>query len=180
MFVIIAVGGIGTAMWCRWRRRTPAISTCSGNLDFIAIISLMAWGHRLRPSPHPGALHGGGLPTTPWPAPSHQHDLDGAYLGGAVSHRFLRPGLLLPTFTEQAGGVTANPGRVLLRKALGSFSALDCRGVLLSRHPGGGHKVPTRLPAAGLLQRITGSLQALPAERLPERAGGVGRAMWCC
>lgn len=169
VFVIIAVGGIDTAM-VQVAAQNAGNLDMFKNLDFIAIISLMAWGLGYFGQPHILARF--------MAADSH-HSMTNARrismtwmvlcLGGAVAIGFF--GLsYFSTFTEQAGGVTANLSGSL------SSSPRSCSTpgspACCSPPSCGGDEYP-QLPAAGLLQRHhRGSLQAVPAqERLPAGAG---------
>ena len=179
VFVIIAVGGIDTAM-VQVAAQNASNLDMFKNLDFIAIISPDGLGPGLlRSAPHPGALHGGGLPPLHGQRPSHQHDLDGALPGRCRGHRFLRPLLLL--HLHRAGGRRdRQPGARLHRALQDPVQPLDCRRAAL-RHPGGGHEYP-QLPVAGLLQRHhRGSLQSPSCARTPPRKSWCGSAApWCC
>lgn len=174
VFVIIAVGGIDTAM-VQVAAQNASNLDMFKNLDFIAIISLMAWGLGYFGQPHILARF--------MAADSH-HSMANARrismtwmvlcLGGAVAIGFF--GLAyFSTFTEQAVGVTGNPERVFIELSKILFNPWIA-GVLLSAILAAVMKYP-QLPAAGLLQRHhRGSLQAVPAqERLPAGAG-VGRS----
>ena len=153
--------------------KAPATSTCSGTLDFIAIVSLMAWG-----------LGYFGRPTS-WRASWRRthHSMAGARrismtwmilcLGGAVAIGFFGLACASPPFAEQATGVTGNPG-ASLSSSPDPVQPLGRRRAAL-RHPGGGDEVPSAAScwsAPAPSPRI--SKPFLRKERLPERAG-VGR-----
>ena len=130
VFVIIAVGGIDTAM-VQVAAQNASNLDMFKNLDFIAIISLMAWGLGYFGQPHILARF--------MAADSH-HSMASARrismtwmvlcLGGAVAIGFF--GLAyFSTFTEQAGGVTTNPERVFIELSKILFNPWIA-GVLLS------------------------------------------------
>ena len=130
VFVIIAVGGIDTAM-VQVAAQNASNLDMFKNLDFIAIISLMAWGLGYFGQPHILARF--------MAADSH-HSMVNARrismtwmvfcLGGAVAIGFF--GLsYFSTFTEQAAGVTGNPERVFIELSKILFNPWIA-GVLLS------------------------------------------------
>ena len=130
VFVIIAVGGIDTAM-VQVAAQNASNLDMFKNLDFIAIISLMAWGLGYFGQPHILARF--------MAADSH-HSMASARrismtwmvfcLGGAVAIGFF--GLsYFSTFTEQAAGVTGNPERVFIELSKILFNPWIA-GVLLS------------------------------------------------
>ncbi|MBM9539159.1 sodium:solute symporter family transporter, partial [Desulfobulbus alkaliphilus] len=130
VFVIIAVGGIDTAM-VQVAAQNASNLDMFKNLDFIAIISLMAWGLGYFGQPHILARF--------MAADSH-HSMVNARrismtwmvfcLGGAVAIGFF--GLsYFSTFTEQAAGVTGNAERVFIELSKILFNPWIA-GVLLS------------------------------------------------
>ena len=68
VFVIIAVGGIDTAM-VQVAAQNASNLDMFKNLDFIGVISLMAWGLATSASPTSWRASWRRTPTTPWPAP---------------------------------------------------------------------------------------------------------------
>lgn len=130
VFVIIAVGGIDSAM-VEVAAKSASNLDMFKNLDFIAIISLMAWGLGYFGQPHILARF--------MAADSH-HSMASARrismtwmvlcLGGAVAIGFF--GLAyFSTFPEQAAGVTGNPERVFIELSKLLFNPWIA-GVLLS------------------------------------------------
>ncbi len=175
MFVIIAVGGIDTAM-VQVAAQNASNLDMFKNLDFIAIISLMAWGLGLR-QPHILARF--------MAADSH-HSMANARrismtwmvlcLRWRRGHRLLRSGLF-STFTEQAAGVTGNPERVFIELSKILFNPWIA-GVLLSAILAAVMTLSCQLLVCS--SAITEDLTSRSCARTPPSRSWCGSAVpWC-